>query len=126
MRHALFPLAELEPGQMRGASVDGLDVVVVRALDGSVHALRDRCAHSGARLSKGRLVKKVVGDDVDQYRMLDELLLRCPWHGYEYDVTNGRCLADPKHVRARRYRVTVDQETVWLERGPGSEEVAES
>ena len=120
MKQALFPLAELEPGEMRAVTVGGIEIVVVRALDGSVHALRDRCAHSGARLSNGRLVQKVGGDDVDDYRLTGELVLRCPWHGYEYDITTGRCIADPEHVRARTYKVVADDEAVWLVRRSAS------
>jgi 3-phenylpropionate/trans-cinnamate dioxygenase ferredoxin subunit len=126
VKQALFPLSELEPGKFRAVTVDGLDVVVVRQLDGSIHALRDRCAHSGARLSHGRLIPKVVGADVDTYQLTKELVLRCPWHGYEYDVATGRCLADPKHVRTRTYTVTVDDGTVWFERRSVSDPAHES
>jgi 3-phenylpropionate/trans-cinnamate dioxygenase ferredoxin subunit len=120
MKQALFPLSELEPGNFRAVTVDGLDVVVVRQLDGSIYALRDRCAHSGAPLSHGRLIRKVVGEDVDTYELTTELVLRCAWHGYEYDVATGRCLADPKGVRTRTYTVTVDDGTVWFERRSAS------
>ena len=91
-------LADIEPGEVRPVTVDGLRVAVARGLDGSVHALADRCAHAGARLSSGRLLQKVVGDDVDEYRLTDELVLRCPWHGYEYELSSGRCIADPANV----------------------------
>jgi nitrite reductase/ring-hydroxylating ferredoxin subunit len=116
VKHALFPLAELEPGQMRTAEVDGIEIVVARDSDGSVYALRNRCAHSAARLSRGRLLEKVVGEDVDQYELTDELVLRCPWHGFEFELSSGRCIADPKRVRVRAYPVTVEDGTVWLEK----------
>jgi nitrite reductase/ring-hydroxylating ferredoxin subunit len=117
MKHALFPLAELEPGQMRPAVVDGTEVVVVRDLDGTVYAMRDHCAHSGAPLSKGRLLEKVVGDDVDQYELTNELILRCPWHGFEFELATGRCVADPRRTRVRSYPVTIEDGTVCLEKG---------
>lgn len=110
-------LADIEPGEVRPVTVDGLRVAVARGLDGSVHALADRCAHAGARLSSGRLLQKVVGDDVDEYRLTDELVLRCPWHGYEYELSSGRCIADPANVGVRAYTLVVEGGTVWLERG---------
>lgn len=110
-------LADIDPGEVRSVTVDGLKLAVIRDQNGSVHALADRCAHAGARLSHGRLLQKVVGNDVDQYRLTDELILRCPWHGYEYDLNTGRCLADPDNIGVRTYTVTVDEGTVWLERG---------
>jgi nitrite reductase (NADH) small subunit len=116
LKYELFPLSELEPGKLRTTVVDGIEVVVARDLDGSVYALRNRCAHMGARLSGGRLLEKVVGDDVDQYELTDELVLRCPWHGFEFELASGRCIASPKRVRVRSYEVTVEDGTIWLEK----------
>ena len=86
--------------------VGGIEVVIARDLDGSVYAFRNRCAHMGARLSGGRLLEKVVGDDVDQYKLTDELVLRCPWHGFEFELGSGRCLPPPGRVRRRPRRLT--------------------
>ena len=33
-------------------------------------------------------------------------VIACPWHGLEYHVPTGRCLAFP-HIHVRRYEVTV-------------------
>jgi 3-phenylpropionate/trans-cinnamate dioxygenase ferredoxin subunit len=115
-KHAVLPLSELEPGQMKSVIVDGIDVVVARDLDGSVYALRNRCAHASARLSNGFLLEKVVGDDVDQYELTDELVIRCPWHGYEFALPTGRCLADPNRTRIRVYPVTIEDGTICIEK----------
>jgi nitrite reductase/ring-hydroxylating ferredoxin subunit len=117
MKHALFPLEELAPGEMRAVEVAGDQVVVIRDRDGQVHALRDRCPHSGAPLSRGRLVAKVVGGDVDEYELTSELVVRCPWHGFEFEPATGRCLADPRRTRVRPYRVTIEEGTICVERG---------
>jgi nitrite reductase (NADH) small subunit len=68
--------------------------VVVRAPEGDVHALRDCCSHHGALLSPGRLAPIVDGDDVGRYRFTDRYMLCCPWHGFEFDVGTGHCVAD--------------------------------
>jgi nitrite reductase/ring-hydroxylating ferredoxin subunit len=36
----------------------------------------------------------------------DGEIVRCAWHGWEFDIATGRALVDP-HVRARTYPVTV-------------------
>jgi nitrite reductase (NADH) small subunit len=117
MKHALFPLAELDPGQMKTAVVDGLEMVVARDLDGNVYAMRNVCPHSGGPLARGRLLEKVVGEDVDQYELTDQLVIRCPWHGFEFELPTGRCVADPEGLSARAYPVTVEDGTVCLEKG---------
>jgi nitrite reductase/ring-hydroxylating ferredoxin subunit len=72
---------ELQPGGMAPARLGMRPIVVVRTSDGELHGLVDRCLHQGARLSGGSL----LGGDV----------LKCPWHGYEYDVRNACAVFDP-------------------------------
>lgn len=103
--------AELKPGDMREVLLGRLPAVVIRLHDGSLHALVNRCLHQGAPLSRGRLGEGSRGEaGVGDYRAdPSAAVLRCPWHGYEYDVRTGCTLFDP----ARRLR----RLTVWEEDG---------
>lgn len=116
MKYELFPAEELQPGQMRAARVGSVNVVVLRDLGGEYHALRDVCAHLGARLSHGVLEKMVQGDDVGERELSNRLVIRCPWHGFEFDAATGRCPADPTRVRVRAYTVNVENGTLVLDR----------
>jgi phenylpropionate dioxygenase-like ring-hydroxylating dioxygenase large terminal subunit len=58
----------------------GEDIVLYRD-GGRVFALADRCAHRGARLSKGKCLYPGTGT------------ISCPYHGWTYDGANGRCVA---------------------------------
>jgi nitrite reductase/ring-hydroxylating ferredoxin subunit len=89
---------------MVAGTLDEQPIVVVRTHDGELHALVDRCLHQGARLSDGRLLPATDGERVGEYRLKEaDVVLKCPWHGYEYDVRTGCALFDPR----RRLR-TVD------------------
>lgn len=117
MRHAVCTLDEVAPGQLRGVEVDGIALVVARTPTGDLHVLRDRCAHEGARLSRGRLLQRVGGDAVGAYVLSqDEYVVRCPWHGYEFDVETGHCIADARRARVRAYAVTVEDGIIFIER----------
>ena len=35
-------------------------------------------------------------------------IVRCPWHGWEFDVRTGRSWCDPKRMRLMNYAVTVE------------------
>jgi nitrite reductase (NADH) small subunit len=35
-------------------------------------------------------------------------ILRCPWHGWEFDLTTGRSVFNPHKTRVRSYEVTVE------------------
>jgi nitrite reductase/ring-hydroxylating ferredoxin subunit len=96
---------ELAPGEMIGARLDMLPIVVVRTADGELHGLVDRCLHQGARLSRGRLLPATEGDAVGTYVMDDAReVVKCPWHGYEYDVRSG-CAVFDRRLALRRVRV---------------------
>jgi nitrite reductase/ring-hydroxylating ferredoxin subunit len=105
---------ELAPGEMIGATLDDRPIVVVRTRAGELQAYVDRCLHQGARLSGGRLLEAVEGDAVGDYRHGDADVIKCPWHGYEYDAASGCALFD----RRRRLRpVRVREEDGWIVAG---------
>lgn len=117
MKHPVCRLDELPPGTLRPVEVAGVSVVVARTPAGDVHVLRDRCSHEGARLSHGRLLQKVRGDAVGAYVLAEgEYVVRCPWHGYEFDLETGLCIADARRDRVRAYDVTIDDGVVFIER----------
>ena len=105
---ASLPSAELGPGQMLGLELGPLPVVVLRTTEGELRAFVDRCVHQGARLSGGRLHDSGIdGEEVGEYRPLEkESVLKCPWHGYEYDARSGCALFD----RRRRLRKVAVEE----------------
>jgi nitrite reductase/ring-hydroxylating ferredoxin subunit len=46
-------------------------------------------------------------------RVRDGQIVRCPWHNWEFDVTTGKNVADPRR-RIRTYRVDVSDGEVYL------------
>ena len=71
-------------------------------------AVRNRCPHQGGPLCTGRLSGFLVGDGPGQYRYSRPgEVLRCPWHGWEFDLRTGASWFDPGHVRVRTYDVEV-------------------
>jgi nitrite reductase (NADH) small subunit len=115
VRERVCALDELASGAPRAVQVGRRSLVLVRKPDGSVRALNDRCPHHGAKLSLGQVLEKVVDDGRGYALSADELVLRCPWHSYEFDVDTGRCLVEPERVRVRAYTVHVENGDVYVE-----------
>lgn len=69
------------------------------------HALLNLCPHKGAALCEGRVAGTSIARDVLDigYARSGEIL-RCAWHGWEFDIRTGICLVDPK-LRARVFAV---------------------
>ena len=60
-------------GRVRSVVVDGRSIAMSRC-GGRLGALENRCPHQGGPLGEGSIEKG---------------LLRCPWHGYDYDPLTG-------------------------------------
>src|SRR5919106_4268662 len=97
MKQAVCRKDELGPGEMTSGQIGPIKVVVIRANDGSLHALVAKCLHQGGPLDKGKLYEHISStEDVGQYVAYDgQEILKCPWHGYEYDLKTGCVIADP-------------------------------
>jgi len=107
------PAAELEEAGRIVARVGGREVGVVRdPADGSVWGIRNRCPHHGGPLCLGRVREREAGVP-GRYELSGRRILRCPWHGWEFDLETGRCLDEPS-LRAAVYPARVADGRVTL------------
>jgi nitrite reductase/ring-hydroxylating ferredoxin subunit len=106
-RHIIGSVDTVPPGAMRRVEV-GSRGILVSNVDGQFYALFDRCPHQGARLSAGVLVGGVVAKEPGCYSFDPaSRLVKCPRHGWEYELATGRSWYDPQHSRVRAYDVSV-------------------
>lgn len=107
-KHRVGTVAEIGPGQRKIVEVDGISIGVFNVA-GTFYALRNRCPHQAAPLCQGSLKGTTLPSAPGEYLWArDGEILRCPWHGWEFDVTNGRSIFNPHRVRVRAYEVTVE------------------
>jgi nitrite reductase (NADH) small subunit len=110
-KHVVGTTAEIGPGQRKIVDVEGVSIGVFN-VHGTYFALRNRCPHQGAPLCRGSLKGTALPSLPGEYLWAREgEILRCPWHGWEFDVTTGRSICNPHRVRVRAYEVTVDVPT---------------
>ncbi len=108
---------ELGPGQMRTIMKGKAPVVVVCSTNGQYYAVRGICPHQGAMLGAGQLTSLTVSDEPGMYGLKKHgEVLRCPWHSFDYDVTTGRCVSDPR-LRVKTYPVSVENENIVVDLG---------
>jgi nitrite reductase/ring-hydroxylating ferredoxin subunit len=106
--HAVCRLAELPPGERRIVEVEGRSIGVFN-VDGSLYALRNTCPHQGAPLCRGLITGLMRPSAPGVYEWTREgEIVRCPWHGWEFDITNGQSVFNPHRTRVRSYDVTVE------------------
>jgi 3-phenylpropionate/trans-cinnamate dioxygenase ferredoxin subunit len=112
-KHVIGSVEEIPPGERKIVEIAGRSIGVFN-IGGEFYALRNTCPHQGGPLCLGRLsgfvMARVPGEYI--YTRRGEIL-RCPWHGWEFDVKTGQSWFDPVQTRVRAYPVTV--ETVAME-----------
>lgn len=106
-RSVVARAGELPRGSRTVVEVAGRSIGVFN-VGGEFFALRNRCPHQGGPLCLGPLTGFVVGEVPGEYRVTRAgEILRCPWHGWEFDVRTGQSWFDPARTRVRSYHVEV-------------------
>ncbi len=104
---------EIVPGTPRIVKVRAMSIGLFR-VGGDILALMNVCPHKGAPLCEGPQCGTTapVSSDEFVYHREGEIV-RCAWHGWEFDIRSGASLADPG-VRARTFPVTVESGNVYV------------
>ena len=96
---------EILPGERKLVNVRGRPILIFN-LDGDYFGILDRCPHQGASLCKGKLVGLVEADRPGQYNFTrNNEIIRCAWHGWEFDIRTGKSRCEPEKIKATRYNV---------------------
>ena len=86
-------------GSMKQFYVNDLEILVVN-FDHQIYCLDGRCTHAGAPLAEGTL---------------NGWVLTCPWHGSQFNVTNGSILRGPTEKPLKVYPSAVRDGFVFIE-----------
>lgn len=101
MKHVdVCAVNEIPPGKSRPVRAEGKDIALFNVA-GTIHAIENSCLHQGAALTGGELCGNKV---------------KCPAHGWNYDVTTGRLASSPTRgvicypiqISGDRVLVTID------------------
>jgi nitrite reductase (NADH) small subunit len=95
-RHPVAHAAELPPGGRKIVTVGRLEIGLFN-VGGRVHAYRNACPHAGAPVCLGRVSGTPLPSKVYEYIYGKEgCILRCPWHGWEFNLATGEHIVDPE------------------------------
>jgi nitrite reductase (NADH) small subunit len=83
-------------------------------IDGSYYAWRNVCPHAAAPVCLGVVRGTRMPSVVYEYEYgLDNQVLRCPWHGWEFDLKSGNHLAGGK-AKLRGFPVESDADGIYI------------
>jgi nitrite reductase (NADH) small subunit/3-phenylpropionate/trans-cinnamate dioxygenase ferredoxin subunit len=90
-------VADVPPGTGTVVETNGRKLALFN-VDGTFYALDNTCLHRGGPVGEGDL---------------EDTIVTCPWHGFQYDVTTGRNVFDPE-VGLETFPVRVSGDVVLI------------
>jgi 3-phenylpropionate/trans-cinnamate dioxygenase ferredoxin subunit len=107
-KYVVGTVDEIPPGERKIVEIGGRTIGVFN-VKGEYFALLNRCPHQGGPLCEGHTLGFLRSEGPGHYEYTRPgEVLRCPWHGWEYDLRTGQSWFDPRQVRVRRYEVAVE------------------
>jgi nitrite reductase/ring-hydroxylating ferredoxin subunit len=101
-------LSEFKDGDRRIVFAGDNEIGVFRH-DGEFYAYSNFCLHQGGPACEGLTIAKVEErlrpdkTSMGLYFSESEMHFVCPWHGMEYDMKTGECVANRK-LRLKKYK----------------------
>lgn len=111
--HRVARAEDIPEGGHRIVEVEGRSVGLYK-LNGEFYALHNYCPHQGAELCKGRVCGTTLPSGVYEYKFGRQgEIVRCPWHGWEFDIRSGISLHSEK-VRVKAYPLEIQEGTICI------------
>ncbi len=106
-RHVIAKADDIGIGEKLHMTIGRRDIAVFN-VGGDFYALANTCPHEGGPLCHGMVTGLALSDGPNDYRIERKgEFVRCPWHGWEFDIKTGQSWCDPKSMRARQFNIRV-------------------
>ena len=107
-KHVVARVEDVVPGKAHLTTVKGRQIGIFN-LDGEFYALLNRCPHQSAELCRGRITHLIQSRKPGKVEVSREgEFIKCPWHGWEFDIRTGQSWCDPNSMYVRQFGVKVE------------------
>lgn len=116
-RQHVCQLNQISGGKLLPVETSRGTILLTRLPSGTVKAVTSRCPHQGADLAYGCLTGLSQADQVnDLVSDRSGEILRCPWHGFEFDLMTGAAVVDRgrPRLRLKQFHVEIEGEDVFV------------
>lgn len=103
IKHVVARTEDIPDGGRIVVDVRGISIGVFN-INGTYRAVLNRCPHGGAPLCEGQVLSDLTAKEPGDWSFdPSRCLLKCPWHGWEFDLATGESYFDPRGVKVRSY-----------------------
>jgi nitrite reductase (NADH) small subunit len=107
------PADEIPPGRRKLVVLEGREIGVFN-IDGRFIAVLNVCPHQGAPVCRGVLGGTTLPSPAGVYEWGAEgRILRCPWHGWEFEMESGRTLFESK-LQLKTFAVEIREAELFV------------
>ena len=116
MKHDVGRIDDFAPGSITIVEIDSRSIGIINGAS-KLYAVLNVCPHALAPVCEGRLTGTVLPSDPGTAVWgMENRILRCPWHGFEYDLEDGgRTVFTTFKARLRMFPVSVEEDIVYVE-----------
>jgi len=107
-KYVVATVDEIPPGQRKVVQIAQRSVGVFN-VKGKYYAIRNQCPHAGGPICEGVTSGLVRSDSPGTYDyIMRGEIIRCPWHGWEFEIATGQSWFDPVKTKVRAYPTEVE------------------
>lgn len=113
--------SEFESERKKIVEIEGVELGIFK-LNDEYYALLNNCPHQNGPIARGTIRQMIVADVPDAGEWVEErykpdtMVIRCPCHGWGFDIATGENMADPENAPGvPTYDVVVEDGTVYVE-----------
>ena len=112
-KHTVGTTKEIRPGTYKIVRVDDVEIGVFN-IKGRFYAYENFCPHQGARGCLGE-INETTNSSISEPILTGRTsqILRCPWHGWQFDLRTGESLIDCS-IRLKPYDLRIENQKLIL------------
>lgn len=111
-RHHVASTDEVPIGARKIVHINGKSIGVFN-VNGRYVAILNLCPHAFAPICAGKVGGTTLKSAPGDFKWgRDNEIIKCPWHGWEFDLLSGSCLTDKR--RLHHYEVDVIQQEIYI------------
>ena len=112
--HNIGKLGDFPERKVVPADAGGRTVGVLRHGE-EIFAFSNRCPHQGAPMCRGQAAGTMLPSEPDEYHFsMDGLVVKCPWHAYEFNVQTGESVCGIMRAKLPVYKTEIRDEDVFV------------